>query len=419
VAPLISFRGVSKAFPEGRGREVRAVDGVDLDVEDGEIIGVIGHSGAGKSTLVRMINALELPTEGTVTVGSRATGELGERGLRELRGEVAMIFQQFNLFSSRSVAGNVGYPLRIAGWSRERRRERVAELLEFVGIAEKARQFPNQLSGGQKQRVGIARALATSPRILLADEATSALDPETTKDVLGLLKRINRELGTTIVVITHEMDVVSSICDTVAVMERGRVIEHGPVYDVFSDPREPATRRFVHSVLHDRPLFGLLNVLVNIVRPIPFIIFITAIGPLTLVVMGTTIGTQSVLFPMSAMATFVIGRIVEQNLVSVDPGVIEAARAMGASRFRIIWSVLIPEALGPLILGYTFIFIGVVDMSAMAGYVGGGGLGDFAISYGYQQFNWTVTLVTVVIIVLIVQLAQLIGNWLARKALRR
>jgi D-methionine transport system permease protein len=178
-----------------------------------------------------------------------------------------------------------------------------------------------------------------------------------------------------------------------------------------------ATRR--GGLLQNGPLFGLLNVLVNIVRPIPFIIFITAIGPLTLVVMGTTIGTQSVLFPMSAMATFVIGRIVEQNLVSVDPGVIEAARAMGASRFRIIWSVLIPEALGPLILGYTFIFIGVVDMSAMAGYVGGGGLGDFAISYGYQQFNWTVTLITVVIIVLIVQLAQLVGNWLARKALRR
>jgi D-methionine transport system ATP-binding protein len=253
VAPLISFRGASKAFPEGRGREVRAVDDVDLDVEDGEITGVIGHSGAGKSTLVRMINALELPTEGTVTVGSRVTGELGERGLRELRGEVGMIFQQFNLFSSRSVAGNVGYPLRIAGWSRERRRERVAELLEFVGITDKARQYPSQLSGGQKQRVGIARALATSPRILLADEATSALDPETTRDVLALLKRINRELGTTIVVITHEMEVVTSICDTVAVMERGRVIEHGPVYDVFSDPREPATRRFVHSVLHDRP----------------------------------------------------------------------------------------------------------------------------------------------------------------------
>lgn len=173
------------------------------------------------------------------------------------------------------------------------------------------------------------------------------------------------------------------------------------------------------GLLQNAPVFGLLNVLVNIVRPIPFIIFITAIGPLTLLVMGTTIGTQAVLFPMSAMATFVIGRIVEQNLVAIDPGVIEAARSMGASRFRIIWSVLVPEALGPLILGYTFIFIGVVDMSAMAGYVGGGGLGNFAISYGYQQFNWPVTLVTVVIIIVIVQFAQLLGNWLARKALRR
>jgi len=253
VAPVISFRGATKAFPGPRGSGVLAVDDVDLDVEEGEITGVIGYSGAGKSTLVRMINALELPTAGTVTVGGRVTGELGERGLRELRSEVGMIFQQFNLFSSRTVAGNVGYPLRIAGWPRDRRRKRVAELLDFVGIAEKARQFPPQLSGGQKQRVGIARALATSPRILLADEATSALDPETTQDVLALLKRVNRELGTTIVVITHEMEVVSSICDKVAVMERGRVIEHGPVYDVFADPQEPATRRFVHSVLHDRP----------------------------------------------------------------------------------------------------------------------------------------------------------------------
>lgn len=173
------------------------------------------------------------------------------------------------------------------------------------------------------------------------------------------------------------------------------------------------------GLFQNAPAFQLLNVLVNIVRPIPFIIFITAIGPLTLLVMGTTIGTQSVLFPMSAMATFVIGRIVEQNLVSIDPGVIEAARAMGASRFRIVWSVLIPEALGPLVLGYTFIFVGVVDMSAMAGYVGGGGLGNFAISYGYQQFNWPVTLVTVVIIIAIVQAAQLLGNALARKVLRR
>lgn len=173
------------------------------------------------------------------------------------------------------------------------------------------------------------------------------------------------------------------------------------------------------GLLPSPPVFQLLNVLVNIVRPIPFIIFITAIGPVTLAVMGTTIGTRSVLFPMSAMASFVIGRIVEQNLVAVEPGVIEAARAMGASKPRIILTVLIPEALGALVLGYTFIFVAVVDMSAMAGYVGGGGLGNFAISYGYQQFNWPVTLVTVVIIIVIVQAAQLIGNRLARAALHR
>ncbi|GAA5165593.1 ABC transporter permease [Pseudonocardia eucalypti] len=173
------------------------------------------------------------------------------------------------------------------------------------------------------------------------------------------------------------------------------------------------------GLLRSPVVFHLLNVLVNIVRPIPFIIFITAVGPLTLLVMGTTIGTQAVVFPMATMASFVIGRVVEQNLIAVDPGVIEAARAMGASKSRIILTVLIPEALGPLVLGYTFIFVAVVDMSAMAGYVGGGGLGNFAIAYGYQQFNWPVTLVTVVIIIVVVQAAQLLGNWLARKALHR
>ena len=253
MAPVISFRRATKEFPGSGGSSFRAVDEVDLDIDAGEITGVVGYSGAGKSTLVRMINALELPTSGSVTVDGRVTGELGERGLRNLRAQVGMVFQQFNLFASRTVAGNVAYPLRIAGWPRDRRRARVAELLEFVGITEKARQYPNQLSGGQKQRVGIARALATSPNILLADEATSALDPETTGEVLRLLRRINRELGTTIVVITHEMEVVSSICDRVAVMERGRVIEEGPVYEVFADPQQAATRRFVHSVLSDRP----------------------------------------------------------------------------------------------------------------------------------------------------------------------
>ncbi|TDC50911.1 ABC transporter permease [Jiangella ureilytica] len=178
-----------------------------------------------------------------------------------------------------------------------------------------------------------------------------------------------------------------------------------------------ATRR--GNLLENVVVFSILNVAVNVVRPIPFIIFITAVGPVTLAVVGTTIGNDAVIFAMSIMATFVTARIVEQNLVATDPGVIEAARAMGASRLRILVTVLVPEALAPLILGYTFLLIGIVDMSALAGYVGGGGLGNFAIVYGYQRFNWEVTLVTVLVIIGMVQLAQLLGNWLARKALHR
>lgn len=173
------------------------------------------------------------------------------------------------------------------------------------------------------------------------------------------------------------------------------------------------------NLWQNRLVFAVLNVAVNIVRPIPFIIFITAIGPLTLATIGTTIGNPAVIFAMTIMATFVTARIVEQNLVATDPGVVEAARAMGASRLRILLTVVIPESLAPLILGYTFLFIGVLDMSAMAGYVGGGGLGNFAIVYGYQRFNWQVTFVTVVVIIVLVQLAQALGNWLARKALHR
>lgn len=178
-----------------------------------------------------------------------------------------------------------------------------------------------------------------------------------------------------------------------------------------------ATRK--GNLLENMAVFTVLNIAVNIVRPIPFIIFITAVGPLTLATIGTTIGNEAVIFAMSIMAAFVTARIVEQNLVATDPGVIEAARAMGASRVRIILTVLIPEALAPLILGYTFLLIGIVDMSALAGYVGGGGLGNFAIVYGYQRFNWEVTLVTVLVIIAIVQLAQVLGNWLAKKALHR
>lgn len=178
-----------------------------------------------------------------------------------------------------------------------------------------------------------------------------------------------------------------------------------------------ATRK--GNILQNAVVFNVLNVLVNVIRPIPFIIFLAVAQPLTIAVIGTSIGTTSVIFPMVLMASFVVARIVEQNLVAVDPGVIEAARAMGAGKLRVILTVLIPEQLAPLILGYTFMFIGIVDMSAMAGYVGGGGLGDFAIVYGYQQFNYTATLVTVVFIIILVQVAQLIGNTLAKKFLRR
>ena len=252
--PIISFREAAKVFPGSRRRpEVRAVDGVTLDIEAGEIFGVIGYSGAGKSTLVRLINALERTTSGSVVVGGTDLTGLSEARLREVRAGIGMIFQQFNLLSSRTVAGNVAYPLEVAGWPRERREERVRELLDFVGLADKAGSYPSQLSGGQKQRVGIARALAANPRILLADEATSALDPETTREVLRLLQRVNRELGITVVIITHEMDVVRYCCDRVAVMEHGKVVETGDAYAIFSSPQAAVTQRFVQTALRDRP----------------------------------------------------------------------------------------------------------------------------------------------------------------------
>jgi D-methionine transport system ATP-binding protein len=248
TAPLIEFRDVTKSFGG-----VTALDGVDLSIEAGEVYAVIGHSGAGKSTLVRLINALERVTSGSVLVDGADITKLSERRLREVRLGIGMVFQQFNLLRSRTVFGNVAYPLKVAGWNKADRERRVAELLQFVGIADRAWHYPDQLSGGQKQRVGIARALATNPKILLADESTSALDPETTGEVLRLLQRVNSEFGVTIVVITHEMEVVREIADRVAVLEEGRVIEHGPVREVFASPRERTTKRFVETVLRARP----------------------------------------------------------------------------------------------------------------------------------------------------------------------
>ncbi|KAA6432217.1 ATP-binding cassette domain-containing protein [Agrococcus sediminis] len=246
---------VSKRFPPAKrgGAEIVAVDDVSLRIERGEVFGIIGYSGAGKSTLVRLINQLEPVSAGRITVDDVPISELRGKRLREQQTGIGMIFQRFNLLTSRTVAGNVAYPLEVVGVPRAERRRRVEELLEFVGLGGRADAYPEQLSGGQQQRVGIARALAANPQVLLADEATSALDPETTAEVLDLLGRINRELGVTIVVITHEMEVITRIADRVAVMDAGRVVESGTTYDVFTAPQTDTARRFVQTVVRALP----------------------------------------------------------------------------------------------------------------------------------------------------------------------
>lgn len=247
---VIVLEEVSKTYMTPAG-PVPALSGVNLHIRAGEIFGIIGLSGAGKSTLIRCINLLERPDRGTVRIDGRDMTALPEPALRGERRKVGMIFQQFNLLSSRTVAGNVAFPLEIAGVSRPEIAPRVRELLELVGLADKACAYPAQLSGGQKQRVGIARALANRPTVLLSDEATSALDPQTTRSILALLRDITRRLGLTVVLITHEMDVIRQICDRVAVLEGGRVVEEGSVIDVFSRPQAAITRSFLSDLVAD------------------------------------------------------------------------------------------------------------------------------------------------------------------------
>ena len=248
---MISLHNITKTYTSG-GRRSAALSDVDLDIPRGEIFGIIGASGAGKSTLVRLINLLERPETGDLTVNNRRTAEVRGRELLRLRREIGMVFQHFNLLSSKTVAENVAFPLQLAG-VRDRREiaVRVAEMLDRVGLSDHATKYPRQLSGGQKQRVGIARALACRPAILLCDEATSALDPETTRSVLALLSEINRDLGLTIVLITHEMDVVRQICHRVAVLDAGRIVETGPVADVFLRPQHPATLALVREAARE------------------------------------------------------------------------------------------------------------------------------------------------------------------------
>ena len=248
----IEFRDITKIFKQKKAR-IKALDHVSMTIEPGEIVGIIGYSGAGKSTLVRMINGLDTPSSGELLLDETNIVGMSERKLRGIRRNIGMIFQQFNLMSSRTAAGNIEYPLQLQGVGKQERAQRVQELLDFVGLGDKGKSYPEQLSGGQKQRVGIARALATNPSLLLADEATSALDPTTTQEVLDLLRRVNKELGITIVVITHEMEVVRSIADKVAVMENGRVVEQGSVYEVFSNPQTSVAAKFVATSLRNEP----------------------------------------------------------------------------------------------------------------------------------------------------------------------
>ncbi|NBM20616.1 methionine ABC transporter ATP-binding protein [Streptomyces sp. GC420] len=244
---MITTTGLTKVY-RLRDREVTALDGVDLHVREGEVYGVIGRSGAGKSSLIRCVNLLERPTSGTVTVDGRDLTALAGRGpragrvLREARSRIGMVFQHFNLLSSRTVQANVELPLEILGLSGKERFRKALDLLDLVGLADKAKAYPAQLSGGQKQRVGIARALAGDPKVLLSDEATSALDPETTRSILQLLRDLNRRLGLTILLITHEMDVVKTVCDSAALMRGGRIVESGTVGELLATPGSELAR---------------------------------------------------------------------------------------------------------------------------------------------------------------------------------
>ncbi|MFD2305298.1 methionine ABC transporter ATP-binding protein [Enterococcus termitis] len=249
--PLIELQQVKKQF-SGKNGQVTAVNDVSLTVDQGDIYGIVGYSGAGKSTLVRLLNGLELPTNGEVIIQNQNVAQMTNRELRQFRKKIGMIFQHFNLLWSRTILENIMLPLELANVPKNTRKQRAQELLTLVGLEGKGDAYPSQLSGGQKQRVGIARALANNPEILLCDEATSALDPQTTDEVLDLLLEINQTLNLTIVLITHEMHVIRKICNKVAVMELGQIVEEGDVLEVFRNPQQAVTKRFVQQELEPK-----------------------------------------------------------------------------------------------------------------------------------------------------------------------
>ena len=263
---LIKIKNLKKTY-ESKSGNIYALKDISLEIKKGEIFGIIGQSGAGKSTLIRCINRLEEPTSGNVVVAGQDITQLSEFELRKARYEIGMIFQHFNLLASRTIYENVAFPLEIQGVSKREIEERVKPLLELVGLGERANYYPSQLSGGQKQRVGIARALASNPKVLLCDEATSALDPQTTKSILELLKDINKKFNLTIVLITHEMQVIKEICDKVAVIEGGTIIEQGEILEVFTNPQQQTTKEFI-SVINNQELPAVVKHLKLLPTPI-------------------------------------------------------------------------------------------------------------------------------------------------------
>lgn len=257
---MIILDQVKKVFQTSSG-QVTAVDSVNLEIKKGEIFGIIGYSGAGKSTLIRMLNLLERPTDGTVTIDGKDLTKVSAKELRLARQQIGMVFQHFNLLWSRTVYENIAFSLEIAGVKKNEIKPRVLELIQLVGLSGKENNYPSQLSGGQKQRVGIARALANNPKVLLCDEATSALDPQTTDEILDLLVAINRKYNLTIVLITHEMHVIQKICHHVAIMENGRIVEQGDVLTVFRTPSHSVTKRFVKQVVNEDESLNMLDTL--------------------------------------------------------------------------------------------------------------------------------------------------------------
>ena len=247
---MIDLKDVSVIFQGDKQKEIKAVQNVSLHVNKGDVYGIVGYSGAGKSTLVRTINLLQRPTSGKVVINKKVITDLSEKELRQARKKIGMIFQHFNLMGSRTIFDNVAFPLKRSKLTKSQISKKVLELLDLVGLGDKADAYPSQLSGGQKQRVAIARALANDPEILLCDEATSALDPKTTSSILELLKKLNKDLGLTIVIITHEMQVVKEICNKVAVMEDGHVIEEGSLLEIFTSPQNQLTKDFINTATH-------------------------------------------------------------------------------------------------------------------------------------------------------------------------